>query len=80
MRHILNSQIYNPDAKTPTDDEFFEYFRSLSFAHPAETNRQKFKRPDEVQYSPWVIVNRDVVELKGCKYTVGVRIYTSLKK
>ena len=75
----INSQIYNPDAKIPTDDEFFEYFRSLSFAHPAETNHQKFKRPDEVQYSPWVIVNRDVVGLKGCKYIVGVRIYTSLK-
>lgn len=75
----INSQIYNPDAKIPTDDEFFEYFRSLSFAHPAETNRQKFKRPDEVQYSPWVIVNRDVVGLKECQHTVGVRIYTSLK-
>ena len=76
----INSPIYNPNAKIPTDEEFFEYFRSLSFAHPAETSRQKFKRQDEVQYSPWVIVNRDIMRLRGYEDTVGVRIYTSLKE
>lgn len=76
----INSPIYNPDVKIPTDEEFFEYFRSLSFAHPAETSRQKFKKQGEVQYSPWVIVNRDVMGLSGCEDAVGVRIYTSLKE
>ena len=76
----LNSPIYNPDVLPPTDEEFFEYFRSLSFAHPAETSRQKFKRQGEVQYSPWVIVNRDLARLRGCADSVGVRIYSSLKE
>ena len=76
----LNSPICNPDVKAPTDDEFFEYFRSLSFAHPAETSRQKFKRQGEVQYSPWVIVNKNVMGLRGYADAVGVRIYTSLKE
>lgn len=76
----LNSPICNPDVKVPTDDEFFEYFRSLSFAHPAETSRQKFKRQGEVQYSPWAIVNKNVMGLRGYADAVGVRIYTSLKE
>lgn len=76
----LNSPIYNPDADIPTDEEFFQHFRSLSFAHPAETSRQKFMRKNETQYSPWVIVNRDVMRLRGYADEVGVRIYTSLKE
>ena len=76
----INSPIYNADVKIPTDEEFFEYFRSLSFAHPAETSRQKFKKQGEVQYSPWVIVNRDVARLRGYEDAVGVRIYASLKE
>ena len=76
----LNSPIYNPDADIPTDEEFFQHFRSLSFAHPAETSRQKFMHKGETQYSPWVIVNRDIARLRGYEDAVGVRIYTSLKE
>lgn len=76
----LNSSIYNPDADIPTDEEFFQHFRSLSFAHPAETSRQKFLRKGETQYSPWVIVNREVMRLRGYDDAVGVRIYTSLEE
>lgn len=76
----LNSPIYNPDANIPTDEEFFQHFRSLSFAHPAETSRQKFMHKGETQYSPWVIVNRDIARLRGYEDAVGVRIYTSLKE
>lgn len=76
----LNSSIYNPDADIPTDEEFFQHFRSLSFAHPTETSRQKFLRKGETQYSPWVIVNRDVMRLRGYDDAVGVRIYTSLEE
>ena len=74
----LNSSIYNPDANIPTDEEFFQHFRSLSFAHPIDTNRQKFLREGETQYSPWVIVNRVTARLRGYDDAVGVRIYTSL--
>ena len=45
----LNSPIYNLDADIPTDEEFFQHFRSLSFAHPAETSRQKFMHKGETQ-------------------------------
>lgn len=76
----LSSKVYNMEAQQPTDDELFEYFRSLSFAHPAETSRQKFKRTGEVQYSPWVIVNREAMQLRGYEDGVGVRIYTSLSE
>ncbi len=76
----LNSSIFNPDADIPTDEEFFQYFRSLSFAHPAETSRPKFLRKGETQYSPWVIVNREVMRHRDCDDEVGIRIYTSLEE
>ena len=76
----LNSPIFNPDAVIPTDEELFQHFRSLSFAHPAETNRQKFLRKGETQYSPWVIVNQEIMRSGGCDDEVGVRIYTSLEE
>ena len=76
----LNSSIFNPNAAIPTDEEFFQHFRSLSFAHPVETSRQKFLRKGETQYSPWVIVNRDVMRHRGYEDAVGVRIYSSLEE
>ncbi len=74
------SPIYNPAADIPTDDKFFEYFRSLTFAHPTETNRHKFRQKGEIQYSPWVIVNSVLMQIGEHKDTVGVRIYSSLKE
>lgn len=39
-----------------SDDKFFEYLRSLIFAHPFETDRSSiFQIDDEVQESPFVI-------------------------
>lgn len=43
----------------PTDDKFFEYIRSLVFAHPFETDRAKFLEKNEIQYSPWVVVEKN---------------------
>lgn len=37
-------------------------------------------RKGETQYSPWVIVNREVMRLRGYDDAVGVRIYTSLEE
>lgn len=71
------SPVYNPEAEEPTDDKFFEYLRSLMFAHPFETSRAKFLKKGETQYSPWVIVNRYLPPLLGEEYTVGVRVYTN---
>lgn len=61
--------------KCPTDDKFFEYLRSIMFAHPFETNRPKFFMKHEIQYSPWVIANNPATKFRGIKDGVGVRIY-----
>ena len=57
----------------PTDDMFFEYLRSMAFAHPFETGHRKrpFIDKDETQYCPWVIVHGS---------HVGIRVYTSSEK
>ena len=73
----VRSCIYNPDADAPNDDKFFEYLRSLTFAHPFETSRPKFLKKDEKQYSPWVIANRIGAVFPECPDPVGVRIYTN---
>ena len=75
-----NSRIYNPDKDIPSDDKFFEYLRSLVFAHPFETSRARFLREKETQYSPWVFISGAYEAVFGCKNNVGVRIYSSLSE
>ena len=74
----INSKIYNPEKDVPIDDKFFEYFRSLTFAHPVETNRAKFLRKElnEKHYCPFVLINR----FWGNPECVGARIYTNVSK
>lgn len=74
----INSKIYNSEKDIPTDDKFFEYFRSLTFAHPVETNRAKFLRKElkEKHYCPFVLINR----FWGDPECVGARIYTNVSK
>jgi hypothetical protein len=58
----------------PTDDIFFEYLRSMAFAHPFQTDQRPgrlFMEPGEKQYCPWVIVHGNYV---------GIRVYTSSDK
>ena len=61
-----------------SDDKYFEYMRSLVFAHPIETSRAKFLRPKEVQYSPWVIVGDAAKTLLHQPDGIGIRIYSNL--
>ena len=72
------SKVYNSKADVPTDDEFFEYFRSLTFAHPVDTDRAKFlhKELKEKHYCPFVLINR-FWDDPEC---VGARIYTNVGK
>lgn len=74
----LTSKVCNPDKEIPTDDKFFEYFRSLSFAHPVETDRAKFLRKElkERHYCPFVLINKSW----GDPDCVGARIYTNVSK
>ena len=65
----------------PTDDVFFEYLRSLAFAHPFGTsknhcNKRIFMEKDEVNMSPWVFCNG----LFSREKSVGLRIYTNADK
>lgn len=62
----------------PTDDKFFEYIRSVAFAHPFNTNRPKFFKKDEIQYSPWVIANKRIMGLRGISDGIGVRLYSNM--
>ncbi len=70
-----------PLDKCPNDDKFFEYFRSLVFAHPTKTNRPKFFKAGEIQYSPWVIANSKITAIMSKRDDyVGVRVYTNLSE
>lgn len=75
----LKDPLNIPDAKCPIDDKFFEYLRSLAFAHPFKTERPKFFQKGEIQYSPWVIANSKQMSLRGYDDGIGIRIYTNKK-
>lgn len=61
----------------PTDEKFFEYFRSLAFAHPLDTNRPRFFEKGEKRYSPFVInASGPVVEAES-EQMIGVRVYSN---
>ena len=70
-----------PKEKLPTDDKFFEYFRSLVFAHPFETSHARFldREKGEVQYSPFVIHGHSSGAAPGEEDMIGVRIYSNIR-
>lgn len=70
----LGYPLHLTEEECPTDDKFFEYFRSLSMAHPFETSRPKFFKKGEIQYSPWVINNSRFSKIEDA---VGTRIYSN---
>lgn len=75
----LKEPLNIPMSECPIDDKFFEYIRSLAFAHPFKTDRPKFFQEDEIQYSPWVIANSKLMSLRGIDDGVGIRIYSNKK-
>lgn len=57
----------------PTDIKFFEYLRSLIFAHPLNTSRASFLGKDEIHYSPFPL--SDFNNLKNdC---LGILVYSN---
>ena len=57
-----------------SDVRFFEYFRSIVFAHPLETNRQPFlKINKETHYSPFLLSQHN----KTQNNDIGVMIYSN---
>lgn len=61
----------------PTDDKFFEYLRSLIFAHPFNTDRSKILEKDETQYSPYVMANWHVTGFSEIKDGFGIMVYSN---
>ena len=59
------------------DDKFFDYLRSLFFAHPFITDRS-IPNPikGEVQYSPYILNNRGGI-FSDLKDSVGVMVYSN---
>ncbi len=58
----------------PTDSKFFEYFRSLTFAHPFETSRASFlKENKEIHFSPFVMHAKNFIK----PGFVGAMVYSN---
>lgn len=77
-KYFKHVKQYSKDAfseeNCPTDEVFFEYLRSMAFAHPFETGKRTgrlFFENNEKQFCPWVIVQDNYV---------GIRVYTSSDK
>lgn len=65
----------------PTDDVFFDYLRSMAFAHPFDTSKARrtertFMMDGEVQYCPFVIIPHNP-SISGPGNYIGIRVYSS---
>ena len=72
-----NSPFNMTEQECPTDNEFFEFFRSITFAHPYNTNKLFKKLGNQV--SPWVNVHSRLGPLIGLKGYIGITMYSDLK-
>ncbi len=62
----------------PTDEHFFEYLRTLVFAHPFDTRRPKFLSKNEIQSSPWVSVDPNKTFDSSYKNPVRICVYSTI--
>lgn len=73
----IDDYIIYGDNKNHGDDKFFEYIRSLLFAHPAETTWSIPNRIEgEIQYSPYII-SENFNFHNDYKNTFGIEIYSN---
>ncbi len=69
-----------PMEACPTDDGFFQYFRSLVFAHSGKiTMSQGILRPGEIQYCPFIVEDSLKHYANEPDDYVGVMIYSTEK-
>lgn len=69
-----------PKDKCPTDDAFFQYFRSLVFAHPGKVEKSEgILHPGEVQHCPYIIERGLRNYANEPDDYVGVMIYSTEK-
>ena len=66
--------------KEINDDKFYEYFRSLAFAHPFVTDRSIPNAIDktETQYSPYLLTNLALFGME--KDSIGVEVYSNRRE
>ena len=70
-----------PADKCPIDDAFFQYFRSLVFAHSDKVEESKgVLLPREVQFSPYIVEKSLTRGEPDSDDYVGVMIYSTDKK
>ena len=65
----------------PTDDVFFDYLRSMAFAHPFDTSKRRraertFMMDGEIQYCPFVIIPHNP-SISGPGNYIGIRVYSN---
>lgn len=67
------------ECEPANDDKYFEYFRSLSFAHPLDTTRSIPNRlTQEKQFSPYCLI--DLHNLRNDEDVVGVMVYSNMRE
>lgn len=78
--------LLNEDGSSLSDDEFFQYFRSLTFSHPQGTfkkgkNNYPFLKEGEIEYSPYVVLEKNPwhESNKGMP-SIGIHIYSNMRE
>lgn len=67
------------ECEPENDDKYYEYFRSLAFAHPLDTSRSIPNRiGDEKQFSPYCLFN--LYDFRCDKDAVGVMVYSDKRE
>lgn len=74
----INPPLSIEDRLIPSDDNFWEYLRSLSFAHPFETDRQAFLKVDKnTHLSPYIILYNNI-NAYCCKINnICIKVYVN---
>ena len=68
-----------------TDDEFFQYFRALSFSHPQGTFKSgkknyPFLSEGEIEYSPYIVLEKcPWPDYAKEKPSIGVHVYSNIR-
>lgn len=76
-KYTLSNPINLPPGEYKGDDKFFEYLRSLFFAHPFITDRS-IPNPikGEIQYSPYILTDMRGI-FSDSKDSIGIMIYSN---
>ena len=86
FKNVKNyNSYYFTDETCPEDYVFFEYLRSMTFAHPYDTTKKRytnrlFMDNGEIHYCPWVVINDITSIFNNIPDSVGIKIYSNKKR